>query len=137
MLPVLNPGSVSSINWLVVPNWYGTVWLSENTVCAKPLLPLGASAMVDVSSSPSPCVKSVDTLVWRWSYESTSVPRCVMRTREVAMGWSRPWRKSSVRCHMSFTGLPIAFDTSAASMAASENRCRPKEPPPCATWQTT
>ena len=43
----------------------------------------------------------------------------------------RPCRKSSVRCHMSFTGLPIVCEISAASSAASKNRWRPNDPPPC------
>ena len=55
----------------------------------------------------------------------------VARTRDVHIGWVRPWRKSSVRCHISLTGLPIFCEISAASSAASKNRCRPNEPPPC------
>src|SRR5205085_8856645 len=43
----------------------------------------------------------------------------------------------SVRDQDSFTGLPIACEASAASSAASWNRCRPNEPPPCVTWTVT
>ena len=60
-----------------------------------------------------------------------------MRTREVAMGWVRPWRASSARCHISFTGLPMAWETSAASSAASKKSFRPNEPPPSTTWTVT
>lgn len=84
-----------------------------------------------------PCPKSVATEVWRCSYVRTSPRVYVARTREVDIGCVRPWRKSSVRCHISFTGLPMAREISAASWAASWNSLRPKEPPPSVTWTRT
>ncbi len=60
-----------------------------------------------------------------------------MRTLEVSIGCERPWRKLSVRCHISFTGLPICLEIVAASNAASQNRWRPNEPPPWATCTVT
>ena len=49
----------------------------------------------------------------------------------------RPWRKLSVRAHISLTGLPTSREIVAASNAASQNRWRPNEPPPWATWTVT
>ena len=73
-------------------------------------------------TSPKPCEKSVATLVWRWSWARTLPPAYVIRTREVHIGCTRPWRKLSVRCHMSFTGLRSTLEIAAASYAASANR---------------
>ncbi len=55
----------------------------------------------------------------------------------MAIGWTRPWRESSARVHMSLTGLPIAFDTCAASSAASWKSLRPNDPPPWITCTVT
>src|SRR6476469_9578879 len=116
-----------------------TLWLVRKIDSEKLRLPPpGSFAASALRISPSPCVKSVATLVLRCSYVSTAPRPYVARTREVHIGWTRPWRKSSVRCHISRTGLlPNARDASAASYAASLNRCLPNEPPPCMTWQVT
>jgi hypothetical protein len=47
------------------------------------------------------------------------------RTREVHIGCTRPWRKLSVLCHISLTGLPIAFEIAAASNADRRLHRRP------------
>ena len=78
----------------------------------------GRSAASALRRSPRPCEKSVFTLVWRCSKVSTWPARTVAM-REVAIGWVRPSRGSSQRCHVNRTGLPIAFEILAASMAPS------------------
>ena len=106
---------------------------------AKPRFPspAGRSAAAAVSISPSPCRKSVSTLVWLcWNATSWS-PAYVARTWLVAIGCVRPTRASSARCHISLTGLPIALLILAASSAASKNSRRPNEPPPCMTCTFT
>ena len=45
-------------------------------------------------------------------------------TRDVHIGCTRPWRKLSVRCHISLIGFPSFADTAAASKAASDHLVR-------------
>ena len=87
--------------------------------------------------SPSPCRKSVSTLVCAL-LEGQHLAAGVRRPDPlVAIGWPRPTRASSARCHISLTGLPIALEISAASSAPSKNSRRPNEPPPCMTCTVT
>ncbi len=110
-----------------------------NTVWEKPIPPRppGSSSARAVMISPSPWPKSVFTLVWCWAKETMSVSLRVIRIEERHAGCARPWRKSSVRVQLSFTGTPMARETSAASRAASQKRSRPKDPPPCTTCTVT
>jgi hypothetical protein len=100
-------------------------------------LPSGALTAAAVIASPRPGLICVATLVCRCSKLSTDVPLTWARTREVHMGCTRPCRESSARVHISFTGLPIARETSAASSAASKKSLRPNDPPPSVTCTVT
>ena len=53
-------------------------------------VPSGWVASVALRISPNPIVKSVATLVCRWSNVSTLPAANVMRTRDVHIGWTRP-----------------------------------------------
>ena len=93
--------------------------------------PAGRSAAMALMISPSPCRKSVSTLVWRLLERE----HLAAGVRWPGPGWSpsgapRPTRASSARCHISLTGLPIAWEILAASSAPSKNSRRPNEPPP-------
>ena len=139
MLPVLNRSSVSTRVCATTPKSYGISWVRLKTVSANPRLPspAGRSATLAEISSPSPCRKSVSTLVCACWNASTSPPTYVAAIRDVHIGWPRPARASSARCHMSLTGLPMACETFAASSAPSKNSRRPNEPPPSTTWTVT
>lgn len=76
-------------------------------------------------------------LVWLCWKASTWPAACTARTRLVAIGWPRPTRASSARCHISLMGLPMAWEIFAASKAQSKNRRRPNEPPPCTACTVT
>ena len=72
-----------------------------------------------------------------WLNATTSWPTTVAWTRQVPIGWPRPTRASSARCHISLTGLPIACEISAASRAPSKKSRRPNEPPAVTTLTST
>ena len=80
-------------------------------------------------------MKSVATLVWRWSKAST-LPRQIGRSARARCTSGAPGPAGSRRCGATSacTGLPIAFEIAAASNAASANRWRPNDPPPWITW---
>ena len=85
-----------------------TVW--EN-VCVPPeeigTIDGGLSCVpTAVIISPSPWRKSVSTLATRCSKLSTSPPRCTIRISWWVAARARPWRVSSMRVHMCFTGAP-------------------------------
>src|SRR3982074_2221213 len=98
MLPVLNASGTSLSSWVVTPKLYGDDWDNSKIDSAKLRLPaIGRLAAVAVIISPRPWLKSVWTLVCRCSYVTTLPNRMFARTRDVHIGWVRPWRKSSVR----------------------------------------
>lgn len=121
----------------MTPKLYGTFWESWKAPAAKPRPATGSFVAIAVRTSPRPWPKSVATLVCRNSKLSTSPASRDARTRVVHIGWARPDRHSSTRCHISFTGLPIAFDTCTASTAASGHSLRPNDPPASATCTVT
>jgi hypothetical protein len=68
MLPVLNRSGISFSVWIVTPKLYGDDWVSSKIVCERARPPAtGSFDAVAVTMSPSPCPKSVCTLVCRCS----------------------------------------------------------------------
>ena len=92
MLPVLNRSSVSTSCCDLAAKSYGITVVIAKMPSANPRLPMpsGALAPTAVSISPRPWRKSVSTLAWFCSNDSSWLPTYVACTLLTAIGCIRP-----------------------------------------------